>query len=124
MQEIVRRCDMPVKRKGGESACGERVPEDTPLSFGLDGTQYEGDFCQKHQDEMRNCMATYIEVSRAASKTRVSNNVRAALKGKQGTFTTKDVRKWLEEQGREVAPSGRLPNELIEEFKAANAMNS
>jgi hypothetical protein len=65
------------------------VPGDTPLTFGLDGTQYEGDFCQKHQDEMRNCMSAYIEVSRAASKTRVSNNVRAALKGKKGTFTTK-----------------------------------
>ena len=121
MQEVVRRCDMPMKRKGGGTGpCGERVPGDTPQTFALDGTQYEGDFCEKHQGELRNCLAPYIEVARE-NRSRTAQNVRASLKGRgKGTFTTKDVRKWLEEQGREVAPSGRLPNELIEEFRAAH----
>lgn len=120
MQEVVRRCDMPVKRKGQEEVCGERVPGDIPVIFSLDSTQYEGDLCEKHQEDLRNTLAPFIAVSRAA-RSRASQNVRSALKGKKGAFSTKDVRKWLEEQGREVAPAGRLPNEVIEEYRLAHA---
>lgn len=111
---------MPVKRKGGMEACGERIPNDAPQVFGLDGKQYEGDFCTKHQEDLRASMAPFVAVSRD-TRSRAAQTVRAALKGKKGTFTTKDVRKWLEEQGRDVASSGRLPNELIDEYRAAHA---
>lgn len=46
---------------------------------------------------------------------------RAAHGGKKNgavrTFATRDVRAWLRAQGRDVAESGRLPNELIEEYR-------
>lgn len=110
---------MPMKRRGGMEPCGERVPGDTPQIFGLGPKQYEGDLCEKHAGDLHNCLAPFIAVAHE-NRSRTSQNVRASLKGKKGEFTTKDVRKWLEEQGREVAPSGRLPNELIEEYRTAH----
>jgi hypothetical protein len=41
------------------------------------------------------------------------------MKGKKGAFTTKDVREWLQAQGRDVAPSGRLPEAVLKEYERA-----
>jgi hypothetical protein len=35
-------------------------------------------------------------------------------------FTTKDVRKWLEEKGENPSPTGRIPNADIERYKEAH----
>lgn len=117
-EEIVRKCDKPIGKKGNK--CGERVPDDTPYTYTLEGVNYEADLCERHIGDLRGCMAPFVAVSRPVSS-RSGTTVRKALRGKQGVFTTKDVRNWLREQGRDVAPSGRLPNELIEEYVAAHS---
>lgn len=122
MQEIVHRCDMPVGKSG--NPCGERVPDDAPTDFGLLGQAYEADLCERHRGDLIKAMEKYVEIAKPASAPRNRpaprrNGVRAVLKGKKGVFTQKDVREWLREQGRDVASSGRLPNELIEEYKQA-----
>jgi hypothetical protein len=120
MQEIIRRCDMPVKRGRETVPHGEVVSGDLSTQFALEGTAYEADLCDQHRQELRDCLAPFISVS-TARPSRAGQEVRRSLKGKKGGFTTKDVRKWLQEQGREVADSGRLPNEVIEEYRTAHA---
>jgi len=120
MQEIIRRCDVPVKRGRETVPHGEVVPDDLPTPFALEGVAYEGDFCEDHRTELRESLAKFIAVSTEVPRGSGSA-VRRALKGKQGGFTQKDVRKWLLDQGRDVAPSGRLPNEVIEEYRAAHS---
>jgi len=39
--------------------------------------------------------------------------------GTDGTFTTKDVREWARSRGYDVAPTGRLPDSLIDEYRRA-----
>jgi hypothetical protein len=119
MQEIVRLCDMPVNQKGGGSAPHGQKVTGEPTQFSVGGTGYEVDLCVTHRSEFDKALAPFIEAASPISRTGTA--VRKALKGKKGGFTTKDVRKWLSEQGREVAPSGRLPNELIEEYKTAHS---
>lgn len=117
MQEVVRKCDATVGKNANK--CGERVPNDKPLTFAVEGVHYEADLCDKHRAAFLDSVAPYTDLARPVS-TRSGSAVRAVLKGKRGVFTTKDVRQWLKEQGRDVSPSGRLPNEFIEEYKAAH----
>lgn len=121
MQEIIRRCDLPVKRGRETAPHGEVVSDDLPTSFALEGVAYESDLCDEHKQELRDCLAKFIAASTEVRSSSGGSGVRRALKGKKGGFTTKDVRQWMQEQGRDVAPSGRLPNEVIEEYRAAHS---
>jgi hypothetical protein len=119
MQEILMRCDMPLKKRGELVPCGEEVTNAEPTLFSLGTSAYKAELCDVHREKLEDSLASFIQI---AEQVRVNpSQVRRAVKGKKGTFTTKDVRKWLEEQGREVAPSGRLPNELIEEYRTAHS---
>jgi hypothetical protein len=88
--------------------------------FTVENLSYQLDLCDEHKESFSNYMEVLVEISEAVGS-RTGSTVRKALKGKKGVFTTKDVRLWLQEQGRDVAPTGRLPNELIEEYKRAHA---
>lgn len=119
MEETVRKCDAPVGRKGNH--CGEHVPDGKPFLFTVGGVEYAADLCDKHREAFRDAISVYVEVAHPV-RTRNGAAVRAAIKGgKAGVvFTTKDVRTWLQAQGRDVPGSGRLSNALIEEYKAAH----
>lgn len=118
MQEVIRRCDYQVS-KG--KVCGEKVPDNAPTEFAVDAVNYEADLCAAHKKEMLTAMKSFLDIA-SPTKTRAGRAVRSAIRGKKGTFTTKDVRAWLQEQGREVSPTGRIPNDLIEEYKVAQGV--
>lgn len=117
MQEIIRRCDRDIRGK----ACGERVPEDSPTTFVVNSVTYQMDLCAKHYTEFINALEPFLHIAEP-TMTNTGKAVRKALKGRNGAqpFTTKDVRKWLMEKGREVSPTGRIPNSLIEEYREAH----
>jgi len=117
MQEIIRRCDREVKGQ----PCGERVPDDAPTTFVVNSVAYEMDICAQHYQEFFDALEPYLHIA-APTKARAGKAVRQVLRSKKGPFTTKDVRKWLQEQGKDVSPTGRIPNALIEEYKAAQGV--
>lgn len=114
MQEVIHRCDFDVKGK----ACGNDVPDNSATTFSIDAVSYEMDLCATHRKQFTSVMQPYLTIAQPTTA-RAGKAVRQALKGKRGTFTTKDVRRWLLDQGREVSPTGRIPNSLIEEYKVA-----
>lgn len=115
MQEVIHRCDKEVR--GGK--CGDVVPDNTPTEFSVDAVSYEVDLCAKHKKEFETAMRPYLSIAEPISA-RAGKAVRQAIKGRGGaTFTTRDVRRWLQEQGREVSPTGRIPNAQIEEYRVA-----
>jgi|SRR5881396_489643 len=115
MQEVVRRCDRLIGTKG--KRCGERVPGDEPTRFMFEDVGYEADLCDKHRDEFQASIQAVLHIAEPTTA-RAGSAMRKAMRGKKGiTFTTKEVREWAIAQGREVPPSGRLPNTLINEFK-------
>ncbi|MDT7655169.1 MAG: hypothetical protein QOI36_6580 [Pseudonocardiales bacterium] len=116
MQEVVRRCDYLIGTKG--NPCGERLPEDKPTPFTYDLVEYEADLCEKHRVDYAKAMTPFVTIARPV-RTRAGTAVRKAMKGKKGAFTTKDVREWLQAQGRDVAPSGRLPEAVLKEYERA-----
>lgn len=114
MQEVIRRCDYKIKGK----PCGQRVPEDSPTTFVLSAVTYQMDLCGEHATEFSKALDPFLHIAEP-TKARTGKAVRQAIKGKKGTFTTKDVRQWLVDNGREVSPTGRIPNSMIEEYKTA-----
>jgi hypothetical protein len=90
------------------------------VSFGLDGTTYEIDLTNEHAEEMRGVLARYVE---AARKTGSDRPARALSTGRsrssKSDIRPTAVREWARANGIEVSARGRIPQSVIEQFKAA-----
>lgn len=90
---------------GGEAA--------ETIAFALDGYSYEIDLSAKNAAKLRNALTNYVE-----SGSRVSS--RSAAKGGQVRRSVADrdqnqaIRAWAERKGYEVAPRGRIKQEIVE----------
>jgi nucleoid-associated protein Lsr2 len=92
---------------GGEAAGTVR--------FGLDGTDYEIDLSAAHSGELRQALGLYVAHARRAGGTGKS-----AARGRRGSAVdTAKVREWAKEQGIEVRDRGRVPADVVEQYKAA-----
>ncbi len=93
---------------GGEAA-------DT-VRFGLDGTEYEIDLSAAHSEELRKALAHYLAHARRAGGT-----ARSAARSRRGSAAgdTAKVREWAKGQGIEVKDRGRVPADVLEQYKTA-----
>ena len=93
---------------GGEAA-------DT-VRFGLDGTEYEIDLSAAHSDELRKAMERYLAHAR-----RTGGTARSAARGHRtsAAVDTAKVREWAKGQGIEVKERGRVPADVVEQYKTA-----
>ena len=88
-------------------------PADTTVKFGVDGTSYEIDLSAAHAEELRDAMRPFVEYRQAGGGAgrpagKAARAVNPAL-----------VREWARRQGIRVAERGRLPDELVDMFRAA-----
>jgi len=95
---------------GGEAAGTVR--------FGLDGTEYEIDLSAAHSDELREALARYLACAR-----RTGGAAKGAARGRRGSadVDTAKVREWAKGQGIDVKGRGRVPADVLEQYKAAVA---
>lgn len=113
-------CDFKKKKGRSEVVCGKPVPNDeaTALTYGT--TRFVMDLCDEHREQLEAAIVPFTSVASEAQR-RTGTQVRKAIAGKRGmAFTTADVRVWLQEQGREVSSTGRLPDHLIREYQDAH----
>jgi len=121
-EEIVKRCDYKVGRGRNIHPHGEVVQEST--RFRIDGREFVVDLCDEHKDSLMECVTPFVEISRRAGSSLPRNaRGRAVMRAKGGvTFTTKDVREWLQGQSQPVSESGRIPNAMIDAYKEAHGL--
>jgi hypothetical protein len=93
---------------GGEAAGTVR--------FGLDGTEYEIDLSAVHSDELRKALELYLAHARRAGST--AKTVALTLRGSAAVDTAK-VREWAKGQGIAVKDRGRVPADIVEQYKTA-----
>jgi hypothetical protein len=93
---------------GGEAAGTVR--------FGLDGTEYEIDLSAAHGDELRKALEQYLAHAR-----RTVGTARTAARSRRGSAAvdTAKVREWARGQGIEVKDRGRVPADVLEQYKTA-----
>ena len=118
MDIIEKRCDFKIRTTRKEVACGQVVPGNDETEFALAPDSYSADLCSEHRQTLAEALAPFVEVGRRSRAiASVNSRGRKVLRGVGGlTFTTQDVREWLRAQGREVPPTGRVPNADIQEF--------
>ena len=88
------------------------------VRFGLDGTEYEIDLNDEHVRELRGALARYVGAARRAGGA-ARLPARTGRRAPAGGLNTTEVREWAKAQGIEVKDRGRVPAELVVQFKAA-----
>ena len=88
------------------------------VHFGLDGTQYEIDLSTDHAKELRTALARYIDAGRRVTGTarRAGQNGR---KVPASGISNTEVRAWAKARGLEVKERGRVPAEVIAQYRTA-----
>ena len=85
--------------------------------FGLDGTDYEIDLSTGHAKKLRSALARYIEASRrVAGTTRATHN---GHKAPASGVSNTEVRIWAKAHDLEVKDRGRIPADVIAQYRAA-----
>jgi hypothetical protein len=92
------------------------TPADTTVKFGVDGTSYEIDLSAAHAEEFRDSLRPFIETARKAS-----GAGRQAGRAARAAVNPAVVREWARRQGIRVSARGRLPDELVDMFRAADS---
>src|SRR5580698_4883601 len=89
---------------------------DGTVRFGLDGTHYEIDLSAAHSQELRKALERYLAHAR-----RTGGTAKSAARGRRGggAVDTAKVREWAKEQGIEIKDRGRVPADVVEQYKTA-----
>jgi hypothetical protein len=98
----------------------ERQDRDELRSTYQQSFWYEIDLTNEHADELRGALTRYVE---AARKTGSDRSARARSTGRsrssKSDVSPVAVREWAKAKGIEVSSRGRVPQSVIEQFKAA-----
>jgi hypothetical protein len=89
------------------------------VSFGLDGRAYEIDLSDKNADAFRKALSRYVDAARkvgSGSRRGGSNSSRGR---NSGDVSPQAVREWARANKIELSARGRIPQSVVEQFRAA-----
>ncbi|GAA2610747.1 Lsr2 family protein [Dactylosporangium fulvum] len=98
-------------------------PADESVAFGLDGVQYSIDLSKKNAEKLRAALKTYISAGTKVGRG-VTAGTRAAGRPRGGSRGDRDqnraIREWAVGAGYQVSDRGRIKQEIVDQFHAAN----
>src|SRR4051812_42145848 len=91
------------------------------VTFALDGRQYEIDLTNDHADEMRAVLDRYVRAARkvGGSQGRARATATATRAAVVVDYSAQAVRAWAKGNKIDVSPRGRIPQSVVEQFRAA-----
>jgi|SRR5450755_3286331 hypothetical protein len=89
---------------------------DSTVKFALAGTEYEIDLNSKHAKQFRKAVSPFID---AARKSGTRSRRAASRTARSSGPSPSEVRDWAKSQGIAVKDRGRVPDELVVRFQAA-----
>jgi hypothetical protein len=92
-------------------------PADGTVTFGLGNTAYEIDLSQKNADKLAKAIGPYVEAGR---RVRGSGSRRSGAASPVARQDQSAVREWARGRGLKVSDRGRIPANVIAEYKAAH----
>jgi hypothetical protein len=88
-------------------------PDANTVQFAFEGVSYEIELSDEHLEEMRACLAPYMEHGRRTGGRRKNAGQPRAAETKSDSAA---IRAWAEQQGIELAGRGRIPKAVIEQY--------
>jgi hypothetical protein len=91
------------------------------VKFALDGHSYEIDLSNKNASKLRNALAPYLGSAKRVVGRGGSSGARAAGGRARSTAVgdreqNQAIRSWAQRKGFEVAPRGRIKQEIVEQY--------
>ncbi len=95
---------------------GREIPsgKGETVTFSLDGKSYEIDLTAKNATVLRKALQPYVDAGRPIRGSR-----RRPIRTKVSA-DTRTVKEWARANGYQVRDRGRVPNEILAAFEAAN----
>jgi Lsr2 len=90
---------------------------DETVTFSLDGVSYEIDLSKKNADKLRNAFAPYVGAARKATGRSATRRGRATRGARNEAAS---IREWAKEQGLKVSDRGRIPAEIVDQYRASH----
>ncbi len=103
-------CDMCADGKAGTDTIG----------FGIDGSNYEIDLCDKHAKGLRDAVSSYVGSARRASGGRRGRRSSSRPGGAADRQRTQDIRAWARKKGLKVSERGRISADIVSQYESAN----
>jgi|1186.fasta_scaffold171999_1 hypothetical protein len=90
------------------------------VRFSLDKQDYEIDLTNEHADELREALARYVAVARKTGSDRPARARRTGpSRSSRSDVSPTAVREWAKVNGVQVSARGRVPQRVIDQFRAA-----
>lgn len=91
------------------------------VKFALDGHSYEIDLSNKNASKLRNALAPYLDSAKRMAVRGASAGGRTAGGRARSTAVgdreqNQAIRAWAQRKGLEVAPRGRIKQEVVEQY--------
>ncbi|GAA0733342.1 Lsr2 family protein [Dactylosporangium roseum] len=98
-------------------------PADGSVTFGLDGVQYSIDLSKKNAEKLRAALKPYISAGTKVGRG-MTGGARGAAGRPRGSRGDRDqnraIREWAVGAGYQVSERGRIKQEIVDQFHAAN----
>jgi hypothetical protein len=98
--------------------CEGGKPGSETIGFGLDGSSYEIDLCDKHAKGFRDAVSSYVGQARRAVSGARGRGRRSSGGGDRQR--TQEIRAWARKKGIKVSERGRLSGDIVSQYEAAN----
>ncbi len=89
------------------------------VSFGLDGRRYEIDLTNDHADELRATLDRYVRAARKVGGRQNRARATVAKATAPADYSPQAVRAWAKANKIKVSPRGRIPQSVVDQFRAA-----
>lgn len=93
------------------------TPADQTVRFAFNGASYEIDLNRAHFEEFAEAIQPYIKAGRKTGSTRRRGNAGNPTQRPENV----KIRAWAKENGHNVSERGRIPAEVVEEYRKAQA---
>lgn len=97
--------------------CEGGKPGSETIGFGVDGSSYEIDLCDKHAKQLRDNVATFVGAARRATSGARGRGRRSSGAGDRQR--TQEIRAWARKKGIKVSERGRLSGDIVAKYEAA-----
>ena len=86
---------------------------DETVEFGLDGAAYAIDLSEDNAKKLRGALDGYV------SKARKVSGRRSSSRKASSSIDNRAVRRWAEANGIELSKRGRIPHDVVSQFRSA-----